>query len=173
MKILRRVLDLLYSAAGVIAALCLIAILSLIVAQMIARWTGTIEPGQTSNLQVCMQDLMATMADLTGQPKPRASDGISYLPTLTGEGEQVRHEYLAWEFHGYGGQLALIDFPWKIVRQDVKTKKPGEWQLYNLQDDPSESNDLAAKHPDIVAKMDKTFRNDRQSNARNKLPLFD
>ncbi|MBM1690601.1 TRAP transporter small permease [Sulfitobacter geojensis] len=45
MKILRRVLDLLYSAAGVIAALCLIAILSLIVAQMIARWTGEIFRG--------------------------------------------------------------------------------------------------------------------------------
>lgn len=45
MKILRRVLDFLYNAAGVIAALCLIAILSLIVAQMIARWTGEIFRG--------------------------------------------------------------------------------------------------------------------------------
>jgi TRAP-type C4-dicarboxylate transport system permease small subunit len=42
---LRRVLDLIYSAAGVLAALCLIMILGLIVAQMIARWTGEIFPG--------------------------------------------------------------------------------------------------------------------------------
>ncbi len=42
---LRRILDFLYLAAGVLAALCLIAILLLIVAQMIARWTGEIFPG--------------------------------------------------------------------------------------------------------------------------------
>ncbi len=45
MKLLRRAFDFLYNAAGVIAALCLIAILSLIVAQMIARWTGEIFRG--------------------------------------------------------------------------------------------------------------------------------
>lgn len=42
---LRRFLDFLYLAAGVLAALCLIAILLLIVAQMVARWTGEIFPG--------------------------------------------------------------------------------------------------------------------------------
>ena len=45
MGALRKLLDFLYSAAGVLAALCLIAILSLIVVQMIARWTGAIFPG--------------------------------------------------------------------------------------------------------------------------------
>ena len=42
---LRRILDFLYLASGVLAALCLIAILLLIVAQMVARWTGEIFPG--------------------------------------------------------------------------------------------------------------------------------
>jgi TRAP-type C4-dicarboxylate transport system permease small subunit len=42
---LRRLLDLLYQAAAVLAALCLIAILVLIVMQMVARWTGAIFPG--------------------------------------------------------------------------------------------------------------------------------
>lgn len=45
MRALRKFLDLLYGAAGILAALCLIAILSLIVAQMVARWTGEIFPG--------------------------------------------------------------------------------------------------------------------------------
>ncbi|MEM7521619.1 MAG: TRAP transporter small permease [Pseudomonadota bacterium] len=45
MSALRKFLDLLYALAGVLAALCLIAILALIVAQMIARWTGEIFPG--------------------------------------------------------------------------------------------------------------------------------
>ncbi len=42
---LRSALDLLYLAAGVLASLCLIAILTLIVLQMLARWTGEVFPG--------------------------------------------------------------------------------------------------------------------------------
>lgn len=45
MGALRKILDFLYVAAGVLAALCLIAILSLIVLQMLARWTGEVFPG--------------------------------------------------------------------------------------------------------------------------------
>lgn len=45
MTLLRKFLDFLYTAAGVLAALCLISILLLIVAQMVARWTGEIFPG--------------------------------------------------------------------------------------------------------------------------------
>ncbi len=45
MTILRRLLDLLYTIAGVLAALCLIAILALILLQMLARWTGEVFPG--------------------------------------------------------------------------------------------------------------------------------
>ncbi len=45
MSVLRRSLDALYLAAGVMAALCLIAILALIVVQMLARWTGEVFPG--------------------------------------------------------------------------------------------------------------------------------
>ncbi len=48
MTLLRRALDALYLAAGVLAALCLVAILVLIVAQMVARWTGEIFPGASA-----------------------------------------------------------------------------------------------------------------------------
>ncbi|MEL6167808.1 MAG: TRAP transporter small permease [Pseudomonadota bacterium] len=45
LRIVRRILDGVYAASGVLAAMCLIAILALIVAQMVARWTGEIFPG--------------------------------------------------------------------------------------------------------------------------------
>ena len=45
MGALRKLLDFLYLAAGVLAAICLIAILALIVVQMLARWTGEVFPG--------------------------------------------------------------------------------------------------------------------------------
>ena len=45
MTALRRALDALYLGSGILAALCLIAILVLIVVQMLARWTGEVFPG--------------------------------------------------------------------------------------------------------------------------------
>ena len=48
MKTLRKILDGLYTGAGALAAVCLVAILTLIVAQMVARWTGNVFPGATS-----------------------------------------------------------------------------------------------------------------------------
>ncbi|MEX3313961.1 TRAP transporter small permease [Sulfitobacter sp. PS-8MA] len=48
MKTVRRLLDGLYTGAGALAALCLVAILTLIVAQMVARWSGNVFPGAAS-----------------------------------------------------------------------------------------------------------------------------
>jgi len=54
MRLIRRALDALYLAAGVLAALCLIAILLLIVVQMVARWTGEVFPGAANYAGYCM-----------------------------------------------------------------------------------------------------------------------
>ena len=48
---------------------------------------------------------------------------------------------MIWEFHGYGGQLAVIDGPWKAIRQKVRSENPGPCKLYNLKKDPSEKVD--------------------------------
>ena len=54
LRALRRFLDFLYQASGILAAFCLIAILLLIVAQMVARWTGEIFPGAANYAGYCM-----------------------------------------------------------------------------------------------------------------------
>ena len=53
-RALRRILDFLYTAGGVVAAVFLIAILGLIVLQMLARWTGQVFPGATDYAGYCM-----------------------------------------------------------------------------------------------------------------------
>ena len=103
---------------------------------------------------------------------PKGLDGTDLTPALT-KGIFKRSKPMIWEFHGYSGQLAVIDFPWKAVRQKAKTKKPGDWQLYNLEKDAAETNDLAAKLPKIVNRLEKVFKNDRTKSERNKLPLYD
>src|SRR5690606_36530585 len=48
----------------------------------IARWPGRVEAGTVSDLPSIQCDLMATFAELTGQPVPDDTDGISLFPTL-------------------------------------------------------------------------------------------
>ncbi|MFV1967798.1 MAG: arylsulfatase, partial [Pirellulaceae bacterium] len=69
---------------------------------MIARWPGKIQPGTTTDLPSAFWDVMPTIAEVTGCEPPEGIDGISFLPTLLGRSDQKKHEFLYWEFGGYG-----------------------------------------------------------------------
>ncbi|MEM9415109.1 MAG: arylsulfatase [Planctomycetota bacterium] len=139
---------------------------------MVVRWPGVVEPGTVTDHQTCFQDLMATMAELTDQDAPDTSDGISYLPLLTGEGEQRQHDYLVWEFHGYGGQKAVRMGDWKAVMRDIHNGN-AEVLLFNLADDIGEQSNVAADHPEIVAEARAIFENDRTVNEHFPMEAFD
>ena len=138
----------------------------------IACWPGQIQPGTTTSAPSYFPDWFPTLCAVAGTPPPPKLDGTNLLPALTGRPFQ-RSKPMIWEYHGYGGQLAVIDFPWKAVRQKVKSKSPGPWQLYHLVNDPAESTDLAQKHPGIVERLETTFKNDRTRNSRARLPLYE
>ncbi len=116
----------------------------------IARWPGKIAPGRMSDHLGYFPDVMATVAEVTGAKAPADIDGISILPELIGEAaaghKQVQHEYLYWEI---GGWTAIRQGNWRAV----KPAKKETWELYDLATDPSESKDLAATKPDILAKL--------------------
>ena len=78
---------------------------------------------------------------------------------------------MIWEFHGYRGQLAVMEGKWKAVRQKVRTKKPGPWELYDLDQDPAEATNLAQKHPAVLGRLEKAFLADRTVSARYPLKL--
>lgn len=139
---------------------------------MIARWTGSIAPGTTTDHPTCFQDLMATMADLTGQDAPANCDGISYLPVLLGEEDQREHDYLVWEFYGYGGQKAVRIGDWKAVLRDIH-KGNTDILLFNLADDLGEQRNVAADHPEIVAQARAIFEHDRTPSANFPMPAYD
>jgi arylsulfatase len=123
----------------------------------IVRWPGKVKAGRTSDLPAVFYDIMPTLCDLAGGPVPKETDGLSILPTLLDKGEQKKHEFLYWEFPGYGGQQALRLGDWKGIRQQLQ-KGRVMTQLYNLADDIGEKNDLAAKHPDIVARIERIMK---------------
>lgn len=118
----------------------------------IVRWDGKVKPGSVSEHVSAFWDFLPTMADVLGVSDDHHTDGISFLPELTGEGIQEEHDYLYWEYHRAGGRQAVRKGNWKAVAYGVEGGRNIE--LYDLSSDPSESRDLAEQYPEIIAQMD-------------------
>ena len=118
----------------------------------IVSWPKVIPSGSESNHPSAFYDYLATVSDLVGLSPPYKTDGISFLPTLKGK-NQEKHKYLYWEFPSYGGQQAIRVNNWKGIKKNL-FKGPSKLQLYNLDEDPKELNDVALKYPEIVSKME-------------------
>jgi arylsulfatase A-like enzyme len=120
----------------------------------IARWPGKIKAGSVSDHVSVQYDLMATLAELTGQ-KLEKTDGISFLPELLGQKtRQQKHEFLYWEYPEKGGQIAIRMGDWKAVKTDLKQNPAAKWQLFNLKTDRNETTDVAAQHPELAKQFD-------------------
>jgi arylsulfatase A-like enzyme len=120
---------------------------------MLVRWPGKIEAAGKSNHISAFWDFLPTAAELVGAEIPENIDGISYLPSLLGKGEQKKHDYLYWEFHEKNGRLAIRQGDWKLIRYDVFSPEKTSTELYNLVDDPGEENNVAEANPEITAKL--------------------
>jgi arylsulfatase A-like enzyme len=117
---------------------------------VVARWPGRIAPGRVSNHLWCFPDILPTIAELCGAPLPPDIDGLSLVPELLGAAAagrpQAQHKYLYWEFVG---QVAVREGDWKAIQP----KAGAPWELYDLARDVSERQDLAARHPDVLARL--------------------
>jgi uncharacterized sulfatase len=117
---------------------------------LIVRWPGRIAPGKSSDHISSLVDVLETCADVAGA-KTAAGDGISFLPTLLGQDERQKvHDHLYWEFYERGSAQAVRRGDWKAVRKPMLT---GKIELYDLQRDLAETNNVAGSHPDIVEKV--------------------
>lgn len=118
----------------------------------VAWWPGRIEGGTTTDAPGYAGDYMATFAALAGtSPPDDATDSISLLPVLTGSGGiQQDARTLYWEFYAQGSKRAVRQGRWKAVRAPMKA---GSTELYDLEADPGESQDVAASHPEVVDEM--------------------
>ena len=115
---------------------------------LIARWPRRIEAGATTGHVSAFWDFFPTFAVLAGGKAPEKTDGLCLMPTLLGlPARQKQHEYLYWEFHERGSAQAVRFGRWKAVRLPGKTI-----ELYDLATDPGETTDVAAAHPEIVAR---------------------
>ncbi len=120
----------------------------------VARWPGRIKPGTTSDVPVIGTDIFTTVLDITGIPLPtdRTIDGVSMVPAFAGKAVQ-RKVPLFWRTHVSqpNDRVAMRVDNWKIVGNETLTK----FQLYEIQKDWKEQNDLAAKLPEKAEQMKK------------------
>lgn len=113
---------------------------------------------------VYVTDLGQTVLDLAGVPhlteragKPApAVDGVPFTAVLRSTAHPpTRRE----QYSEFAGNRAYIYNQWKITTEHARGQSfsEGEWQLYNLAADPTETQNLAGKHPDVVADLDRKW----------------
>ncbi len=132
----------------------------------IAYWPGKIQPA-VSNQVVCTIDLARSLADLVGAAIPQDTfpDSQNVSAALLGKADGKGREKLVVQDNGTSGSFGYRSGKWKLTRHDKKqaynmvveqplgnTKVP-QYQLFDLQADPGENNDLFAKESEIAQRM--------------------
>ena len=116
---------------------------------MVVTWPEKIKAGQVSDTVWTFADFLPTAAEISGTSQTVKTDGTSVLPTLLGESQNLGDRFLYWEFFERGFQQAARWRDWKFVRR----KQKANVELYDLSKDISESNNVAADHPQITKKF--------------------
>jgi arylsulfatase A-like enzyme len=123
---------------------------------LIVRWPNKIPAGTVSSAAVSSIDFFPTILEACGEQAPadRPIDGISLVSHLkSGGAESLNRTDLVWHFphyrHDPGPYSILRSGDWKLIKY-----WHGKQELFQLNDDPTESNDLAALLPDRVREMD-------------------
>jgi len=114
----------------------------------VARWPGVIEPGSVSDQTICLNDLLATSAEILDVtlPDDAGEDSVSILPALRGTTSEPLRE--ATIHQSADRELAIRQGRWKLVFSG----KPGP-RLYDLSTDLGETRNLAGEQPEVVAQL--------------------
>lgn len=133
---------------------------------LIVNWPAGIKArGERRQRPGQLMDIMATCVELSGADYPKTFKGEDIYPC---EGKSLASSfaadnsgdgrYLYWE---HEGNRAVRTGQWKLVYKAEKGKsrdiEPGDWELYDMSADRTETNNLAAKYPDRVAEMAKKW----------------
>ena len=110
----------------------------------LVQWKGKLPAGQTYDQPVIQLDLHSTALAAAGVKTEAKLDGVNLLPYLGGENKAAPHDALYWRF---GEQSAIRQGDMKLVKARGGS---GNWELYDLAADISESKNLAAEKPQVA-----------------------
>ncbi|MCT4646834.1 MAG: arylsulfatase [Carboxylicivirga sp.] len=135
----------------------------------IVRWPDVVKKGIVSNHISAFWDVMPTLLDVIGSDVEQKTDGISFYPTLKGE-PQKEHSYLYWEFHERGKSQAVRQGKWKGVRTGIKEGNM-KIELYNLDEDISETNNIAHLYPEVVKALEEIMDREHETSPIEKFHI--
>jgi len=135
---------------------------------LIFRAPGRVPAGKVSNEVWAFWDIMPTLGEITSTPVPAAIDGISFEKTIAGKAQKQKHDYLYWQFNEGQFKEALIQGNWKLIRFKSQGK-PETLELYDLNNDIGEKNNIALTKPAKVKEL-KALMQSAKSPSEN--PLF-
>jgi arylsulfatase A-like enzyme len=131
----------------------------------LARWPGHVAAGSKTSQLICLNDLMATCAELleTTLPPNAGEDSVSFLGALFGDSSRASRKNLV--HHSINGSFAIREGDWKLAlcagSGGWSEPRPGsaaerdlsKVQLFNLAEDPREKVNLQDKRPELVARL--------------------
>ena len=130
----------------------------------IVRWPAVVKKGSTSDQTICLIDLMATCSDILGvdYPVDAGEDSVSFLPALTGEPIVSTRKGII--HHSFYGHFAYRSGKWKLLlakgsggwTSPTENEVPGGApiaQLYDMEEDPSETTNLYFDRPEVVKRL--------------------
>jgi arylsulfatase A-like enzyme len=130
---------------------------------LIVRWPGRIPAARVVDVPVVNTDWVPTLLELAGQPAPAGLDGVSFAGLLTRPGEAPARRFF-WHFPHYTNQGsrpggAVRDGQWKLIEH----YDDGRFELFQVTRDISETTDVSAQHPEVVARLRQALADWRQS----------
>ncbi len=118
----------------------------------IAKLPGNIKPGTESDYPIYFPDIFPTLADAAKLMIPDQLDGVTIWPALLGQKMNPRTKPMVWIFPEYNGQAAVRWGDYKAVRMNLD-KGPSSWEIFNIVQDPKETQNIARAKPELKAKL--------------------
>lgn len=125
---------------------------------MIVRFPDKVEAGQTNDQVWYFADIMPTFAEIAKVKPPKNIDGVSVLPTILGDNQDLSNRYLYWEFYRRSGWRAVRFGNWKAIQKGMNQETHQDIELYDLKQDIGETTNIADQHPEIVEKAIQMFK---------------
>lgn len=130
----------------------------------IVSWLGVTPEGATNNHPSYFADWFPSLCEACGTEAPSGLDGESFWDAIVENKTSPRQRPMLWVFPEYSGQIAVRLGDYKVIKQGLKTKKPRDWEVYNLAEDPGETTNIAEHHPELVAQAIAILKRETSSN---------
>lgn len=135
---------------------------------MIARWPDKVLKGVKNTNPSAFWDVLPTICDLIKVKTPESTDGISFLPELLGKKQTRFHDFFYWEFHEQGGKQAVLRGDWKLIKLQALNPEKTYFELYNIKNDITESENLVTKYPDRLKELQEIMDKEHVENPKFK-----